>query len=157
MLGTWTSTIARAVLAAWLGLGAAAPLLAEASGDEFVASYQVDHDHAVGSGRGELRITATGFEYRGTSKDEARHSHVWRDGDVKRIDVERTKIKLTVYEAGSVPLLPRQVPFVKETKGIPAGTEHTYEFHLNAGEVSADVVGRILARFPRPVETSIHS
>ena len=37
MLGTWTSTIARAVLAAWLGLGAAAPLLAEASGDDVMS------------------------------------------------------------------------------------------------------------------------
>ena len=155
MPGTWKSTIARAVLAVWLGLGAAAPLVASVPGDEIVATYQVDHDHAIGSGRGELRITTTGFEYRGMSKDEARHSHVWRDEDVKRIDVERTKIKLTVYAAGSVPILPRQVPFVKETIAIPAGTEHDYEFHLRAGEIPRDVVGRLEARFPRPVETSV--
>src|SRR5215204_3235450 len=40
-----------------------------------VATYRVGHDHAIGSGPGELVITNSGFEYRGTSEDEARHDH----------------------------------------------------------------------------------
>src|SRR6185295_2772517 len=87
--------------------GAAAPSLAGVPGDDLLATYQVDHDHAVGSGRGELRITTTGFEYRGASKDEARHSRIWRDDEIKRIDIGPERITLTVYEAGAIPILPR--------------------------------------------------
>jgi hypothetical protein len=120
-----------------------------------IASYRVDHDHALGSGRGELRITEGGFEYRGTSEDESRHSRAWRYDDVKRIEVDAKKITIVAYEAGSIPLLPRQFPFVKDTIAVPAGAEHRYEFRLEDDEVAADVVRLLEARFPRSIATSV--
>src|SRR5262245_26532946 len=119
-----------------------------------IATYRVRHKHAIGSGTGELLIRMSGFEFRGRG-DEARHSRAWRDDDLKRVELSREHIKLVVYEAGSVPVLPRQLPFVDETKAIPAGSEHTYEFELVGDDLSPSVVAAVLARFPRPVASSV--
>ena len=42
-------------------------------------TYSVDHKHAVGIGKGELRITKAGIEYRGESKNESLHGRNWQD------------------------------------------------------------------------------
>src|SRR5262245_56503741 len=57
-----------------------------------LATYQVKHDHAVGSGRGELRITASGIEYVGASEREKTHSKTWSYDDIKRIELSKRKV-----------------------------------------------------------------
>jgi hypothetical protein len=121
---------------------------------EIVASYRVRHDHVIGSGAGELRITTSGFEFRGDG-EEAEHSRVWRDEDLKRVEIRTRAIELFAYEAASVPILPRELPWVNETKSVRIGSERQYEFHLADGEVPADVVRSLLARFKRPVATTV--
>jgi hypothetical protein len=119
-----------------------------------LATYKVRHDHAIGSGAGVLVITTKGFEFRGDG-DEAEHSRAWRDEDVKRIEIRSDEIELFAYEAGRVPVLPKQLPWVKKTKSLHAGTERQYEFHLVDGEVSPDIVRALLARFKRPLATTV--
>jgi hypothetical protein len=121
---------------------------------EPLAVYRVRHDHAIGSGAGELRITPTGFEFLGEG-EEARHSRVWRDEDLKRIELRAHEIEIFAYEAARVPVLPRELPWVDETKSLRIGTERQYEFHLVEGEVPADVVRALLARFKRPVASTV--
>jgi hypothetical protein len=128
------------------------PKAAEAPGA--IAAFKVRHDHAIGSGAGELRITADGFEFRGEG-EEARHNHVWRDEDLKRVEVRARKIELFAYEAARIPILPRELPWVKETKSVRIGSERQYEFHRTDGEIPADVVRSLLARFKRPVATTV--
>lgn len=120
-----------------------------------VVSYKVKHDHAVGSGRGELRIMPDGIEFVGEGEREAAHSRAWRDADVKRIEISADEIEIFVYEAARVPVVPRQVPLVDETISVAVGTERQYEFHLVEGEVSEEVVRALLARFERPVATTV--
>ena len=119
-----------------------------------MATYRVRHDHAVGSGAGELRITHAGIEFVG-AEDEAKDSHVWRDSDIRRLVVERDKIEVYAYEARRIPVVPSHVPFVGSSKAIRAGSERKYEFELASGEVSPDVARALLARFDRPVATNL--
>jgi len=119
-----------------------------------VAVYKVRHDHAIGSGPGELRVTSEGFEFRGEG-DEAEHSRAWRDTDIKRVEIRSGEIEIFAYEAARVPVLPKQLPWVEKTKAIPTGTERQYEFHLVEGEVSPGVVRTLLARFKRPLATTV--
>jgi len=130
-------------------VGPAAPTTKAAS-----VTYQVAHDHAVGEGRGELRITYTGIEYRGTGKDEQRHSRNWRDDEIKRLSISRHELRVTAYEAGHVPIIPRKAPFT-DGKSVSTGNEHDYLFRLREGEITPEVVGTLLARFNRPIETSV--
>ena len=158
---TWSriALVAIAHLCAIGGLSARAqekardPVPAGAA-EEVVASYRVRHDHAIGSGSGELRITASGFEFRGEG-EEAEHSRVWRDEELKRVEIRVREIELFAYEAARVPVLPRELPWVKETKSVRIGTERQYEFHLTDGDVPAGVVRALLARFKRPVATTV--
>jgi hypothetical protein len=117
-------------------------------------TYQVAHDHAVGEGRGELRITDTGIEYRGEGKNEQRHSHNWRDDEIKRLSISRHELRVTAYEAARVPIIPRKSPFT-DGKAVSTGAEHDYLFRLREGEITPGVVGDLLARFNRPIETSV--
>lgn len=119
-----------------------------------VAAYRVRHDHAIGSGVGELRITPGGFEFRGEG-EEAEHSRVWRDEDVKRVEVRAREIEIFAYEAARVPVLPKKLPWVDRTKSVRVGTERQYEFHLVEGEVTSEVVRALLGRFKRPVATTV--
>lgn len=117
-------------------------------------TYKVVHDHAVGEGRGELRITDTGITFTGEGKDEERHSRDWRDGDIKRLFVSRGELRVTVYEASRIPVIPRRAPFT-DGKAVQVGTEHDYVFKLREGEITPEVVSMLLARFNRPVATSV--
>jgi hypothetical protein len=119
-----------------------------------LATYKVRHDHAIGSGAGVLVITAEGFEFRGDG-DEAEHSRAWRDEDVKRIEIRTGEIEIFAYEASRIPVLPKQLPGVDRTKSIRTGTERQYEFHLVDGEVAPEVVRALLARFKRPLATTV--
>lgn len=118
-------------------------------------TYQVAHDHRIGRNTGELLITANGFEYRGTGKDEARHSQTWRDDDLKRIELKPREIRLTAYEAARYPLVPKQVPYSKGGKELRIGSEREHVFQLTEGEITPEVVSLLLARFPRPLASSV--
>ncbi len=117
-------------------------------------TYKVLHDHAIGQGQGELRIIESGIEFKGKGKDEDRHSRTWRDEDIKRLVIARDNLRVTVYEALPVPIIPRKAPFT-DGKSIRNGSEHDYLFRLREGEITPEVVSRLLARFNRPVETSV--
>jgi hypothetical protein len=139
------------------GIASAQDTATQPSSDENpapVATYKVRHDHAIGSGPGELRVTAKGFEFRGEG-EEAEHDRSWRDEDLKRIEVHSREIEIFAYEAARVPVLPKQLPWVEKTKSIRTGTERQYEFHLVDGEVPPEVVRALLARFKRPLATTI--
>lgn len=117
-------------------------------------TYKVIHDHAIGQGQGELRIMESGIEFKGEGKDEDRHSRTWRDEDIKRLVISRDNLRVTVYEASYIPIIPRKAPFT-DGKSIRNGSEHDYLFRLRGGEITPEVVSGLLARFNRPVETSV--
>ncbi|MBS1806629.1 MAG: hypothetical protein JST84_00385 [Acidobacteria bacterium] len=121
---------------------------------QVIATYQVAHDHAVSTGKGELRITDTGIEFKGEDKEEARHSRAWRDEDIKRLAISRHELRVTVYEAAPLPIIPRKAPFT-DGKAIRTGTEHDYVFRLREGEITPEVVQQLLTRFHRPIETGV--
>ena len=118
-------------------------------------TFKVEHDHRLGKGSGELRITESGIEYRGASSNEQRHSQVWRDEDIKRLEVTKTELRITAYEPARIPIIPRQVPFSRGGKSVHAGSESTHVFRLTGGEFTPDIVRLLLARFKRPVTTSV--
>lgn len=119
-----------------------------------ITTYKVLHDHALGKGKGELRVTDTGIEFKGADKDEERHSRNWRDDDIKRLSIARDELRVTVYEAARIPLIPRKAPFT-DGKAVRTGTERDYAFRLREGAITPEVVSALLARFNRPVETSV--
>ncbi len=117
--------------------------------------YKVAHDHRIGKGDGELRITETGIEYRGANEEEARHNGVWRDDDIKRLEIAKTGLRVVTYEATQFPLIPRNTPKMREGKSVRFGSEREHEFRLIEGEITPEVVRVLLARFKRPIATSV--
>jgi hypothetical protein len=136
---------------AWLLAHAQTP---PPSQDTQPITYKVIHDHAIGQGQGELRIIERGIAFKGEGKDEDRHSRTWRDEDIKRLAISRDNLRVTVYEAAHISLLPRKAPFT-DGKSIRNGAEHNYLFRLREGEITPTVVAALLARFPRSIETSV--
>ena len=128
---------------------------ARESGDPALYTFKVAHDHRIGKGIGELRITESGIAYRGESAEEERHSQVWHDTDIKRLEITKTELRITAYEAARIPLIPRQVPFSRGGKSVRAGSERAHVFRLSEGEFTPDIVRLLLARFKRPVTTSV--
>ena len=118
-------------------------------------TYKVAHDHRIGKGEGELRITETGIEYRGASEGERQHDGVWRDDDIKRLELSKTNLRVVSYEATQFPLIPRKTPKVRGGKSVRFGSEREHEFRLVEGEITPEVVRTLLARFKRPVATSV--
>src|SRR5712692_8229126 len=118
-------------------------------------TYKVAHDHRIGKGLGELRITESGIVYRGESKDEERHSQVWRDDDIKRLEISKQELRITAYEAARVPIIPRQVPLSRGGASVRTGSERTHVFRLLEGEITPNVVRTLLARFKRPIATTV--
>ena len=125
------------------------------SADPALYALKVAHDHRIGKGVGELRITETGIAYRGASAEEERHSQVWRDTDIKRLEITKTELRITAYGAARIPLIPRKVPFSRGGKSVRTGSERKHVFRLTEGEFTPDLVRLFLARFKRPVTTSV--
>ena len=121
---------------------------------QVIATYKVAHDHAVGTGQGELQITDAGIEFKSEDKEEARHSRNWQDEEIKRLAISRVELRVTVYEATPIPIIPRKAPFT-DGKTVRNGTEHDYRFRLREGAITPEVVNALLARFHRPIETSV--
>ncbi len=118
-------------------------------------TYKVTHDHRIGKGDGELLITEAGIEYRGASEDEAQHNGVWRDDDIKRLELSKNELRFVTYEGTRIPLIPRKTPKIREGKSVRVGSEREYEFRLVEGEITPEVVRTLLARFKRPIATSV--
>lgn len=121
---------------------------------EPLAAFKVRHDHVMGSGPGELRITATGIEFRGDG-GESNDDRTWLDSDIRRIEFRQGRISVHVYEAARVPILPNHVPFSQGPKAIRAGTERRYNFRLVDGEVKPELVRSVMARFDRSIATTV--
>ncbi len=148
-----------------VGPAATAPLAQEVISQQSAAptenagpalyAFKVAHDHRIGKGVGELRITETGIEYRGESAEEARHTSLWRDDDIKRLEISKTGLHLIAYEAARIPLIPRKVPYSRGGKEARIGSEREHVFRLLEGEITPEVVSTLLARFQRPVKTSV--
>lgn len=160
-----TTVLLRSLLLAALLLAPATLMLAQdaaapnpalsPNGETALYTYKVEHDHRIGKGDGELRITETGIVYRGASEDEHGHNRVWRDDDIKRLEISKKGLRVVTYEAQVIPIIPRKTPKIREGKSVRLGSEREYEFHLVEGEITPDVVTALLARFKRPVATSI--
>jgi hypothetical protein len=153
-MGGDTMRILMTIAAIAVALSSASAVCGQSASDVPIAVYQVRHDHAVESGPGELRITRGGIEFRGAGS-ESDDSRVWRDADIRRLEIDSTKLRVYVYEAARVPVLPSHIPFVGSSKAIRTGTERKYEFELTEGEVSPEVVRAIVERFGRPIGTSV--
>ncbi len=125
------------------------------NGEPALYTYKVAHDHRIGKGDGELRITDTGIEYRGANEDEARHNGVWRDDDIKRLELSKTNLHVFTYEATQFPLIPRNTPKIREGRSVRFGAEREHEFSLVEGEITPEVVRTLLARFKRPISSSV--
>jgi hypothetical protein len=143
-----------AMLSAVVSLATAQNPEAGKSAQPVKPAYKVVHDHAIGKGRGELLITETGIEFKGEGEDEQRHNRIWRDEEIKQLSISRDELRVTIYEASYIPIIPRKAPFT-DGKAVRNGTEHDYLFRLTEGEITPEVVSALLARFNRPVETSV--
>lgn len=143
-----------AMLSAVVSLATAQNPEAGKSAQPVKPAYKVVHDHAIGKGRGELLITETGIEFKGEGEDEQRHNRVWRDEEIKRLSISPDEFRVTIYEASYIPIIPRKAPFT-DGKTVRNGTEHDYLFRLTDDEITPEVVSALLARFNRPVETSV--
>ncbi|MEW6734785.1 MAG: hypothetical protein AB1489_25895 [Acidobacteriota bacterium] len=117
-------------------------------------AYNVEHDHGIGSGKGELRITDVGIEYQGGNEDEARHNSTWRKEDIKRIEIKKRTLRIVVYEASSIPIIPRKAPFT-DGKSVRIDSEHEYDFKLLDKEVTPEIARTLIARFERPIATTV--
>lgn len=166
MIGVTTRRLLSFLLLLWtVGASATAPLAQEVGAQRSAAQtesaepalyfFKVAHDHRIGKGVGELRITEKGIEYQGESAEEARHSQVWRDDDIKRLEISKTGLHLIAYEAARIPLIPRKVPYSRGGKEARIGSEREHVFRLLEGEIAPEAVSTLLARFKRPVKTSV--
>lgn len=119
-----------------------------------IVTYTVEHKHGIGIGAGKLKITAESVEYRGESKNEGLHSRIWKDSDIKRIEINKKELRIVIYEESRLPIIPRKAPFT-DGKSIKVDTEHDYLFRLQDGEITEEIATALLERFKRPIASSI--
>ncbi len=117
-------------------------------------TYNVEHDHGIGLGKGELKITNENIEYLGLSKNEALHSHIWQDLDIKRIEINKKELRIVIYEESRLPIIPRKSPFT-DGKQVKIDNEHDYLFRLQDGEITEELATMLLKRFHCPIASSI--
>ncbi len=117
-------------------------------------TYNVEHDHGIGSGKGELKITNETIEYIGVSKNEFSHSKTWQDSDIKRIEFNKKELRIVIYEESHLPIIPRKAPFT-DGKQVKIDNEHDYLFRLQDGEITEELATSLLERFQRPIATSV--
>lgn len=113
------------------------PLLAggEAIAQEFTLAVQ--HDHAIGSCKGDLIINSEGVTYLTSHKKDARK---WTYPDIKMIKL----------------VSPREIEiFSYESRALRLGRDKTYEFKVLKGEVSKDVSDFLGARVARPMASAV--
>lgn len=110
------------------------PVGAKGLAQEFTLA--VEHDHAIGSCKGNLIINADGVEYKTANKDHARE---WAYVDIKMIKlVSPTRIGVLTYESSRKKL----------------GADKSFEFKVLKDEVAKALSDFLLDRVTRPLATS---
>lgn len=105
-----------------------------ASAQEF--RFRVEHDHAIGSCKGELLINKDGVEYH---TDKKEHTRKWTYTDIEMIKLKSPrKLEILTYESARMKL----------------GRDRTFEFKALDGEIRADVSDFLLKRLERPFSTT---
>jgi hypothetical protein len=106
----------------------------EALAQEF--KYRVEHDHTIGSCKGELVINQQGVEYRTENK---KHARKWTYADIEMIELRSPrKLEVLTYESALVKL----------------GRDRTFEFKLLDGGVTKEVSEFLLGRVEGPLSTT---
>lgn len=106
----------------------------EALAQEF--SYRVEHDHAIGSCKGELIINQDAVEYRTDNKEHARK---WSYADIEMIKLSSPRnLKIITYESVRIGL----------------GRDRTFEFKLLDAELTKELSDFLLRRVERPISTT---
>lgn len=99
-------------------------------------TFPVQHDHAIGSCKGDLIIAQDGIEYKTAHRKDARR---WAYTDIKMVKlVSPQKVEVLSYESSRAKL----------------GRDRTFEFKVQKGEVSKEVSEFLLSRVSRPLATS---
>ena len=127
-------TLKRMAFAVTVSIGFLIALANMASAQEF--KFRVEHDHLIGSCKGELIINQEGVEYR-TSKKE--HPRKWSYTDIEMIKLRSPrKVAVLTYESARIEL----------------GRDRTFEFKVLDGEVTKEVSDFLLGRVERPLSTT---
>lgn len=127
-------TLKRMASAVTASIGFLLALASMASAQEF--TFRVEHDHAIGSCKGELIINQDAVEYRTNKKEHARK---WTYTDIEMIKLRSPrKVEILTYESARMKL----------------GHDRTFEFKVLDGEVTKELSGFLLARVERPLSTT---
>jgi hypothetical protein len=106
----------------------------EALAQEF--RYRVEHDHAIGSCKGELVINQDGVEYQASKME---HTRKWSYTDIEMIKLRSPKkLRILTYESARMKL----------------GRNRAFEFKVLDGEVTKEASDFLLARVQRPLSTT---
>jgi hypothetical protein len=117
----------------WMGFtGFLLLLTSTASAQEF--TLPVQHQHMIGSCKGDLIVNKDGIEYRTKGNDARR----WSYTDIKMINLASKDIKVSTYES----------------RRLELGRDETFEFKVLKGEVSKEVSDFLLASVSKPLTTS---
>jgi hypothetical protein len=107
---------------------------ATALAEEF--TFSVEHNHLVGSCKGDLIIGADAVEYRTSHK---KHARKWTYADIKMINLDSpTKLEVLSYES----------------RLMKMGGDRTFQFKVVKGEVPKEASDFLLSRVSRPLATS---
>lgn len=105
-----------------------------ASAQEF--TFRVEHDHAIGSCKGELIINQDGVEYRTGQKEDARK---WTYTDIEIIKLRSPrKVEILTYESARMKLW----------------RDRAFEFKVLDKELTNEVSDFLLKRVERPLATT---
>lgn len=105
-----------------------------ASAQEF--TFRVEHDHAIGSCKGELLINQDGVEYH---TDKKEHTRKWTYPDIEMIKLRsHRKVEILTYESARMRL----------------GHDRKFEFKVFDGEITKEVSDFLLKRVERPFSTT---
>lgn len=107
-------------------------------GQERVFTFQVQHDHFIGKGPGQLTISREGVAFAEEKKPE--HSRQWTPADIQHVKIESSRrIGLLSYE----------------DSGWKLNRDRGFEFDLLDGEVSPEVVNLLREILPVPVASAV--
>ena len=127
-------TLKRMASVVTASIGFLLALASVASAQEF--TFRVEHDHAIGSCKGELLINQDGVEYRTGKKEHARK--------LTYTDIEMIKLRS-----------PRKVEILTyESARMKLGRDRAFEFKVLDKEVTKDVSDFLLKRVERPLSTT---
>ena len=113
-------------------------------------TFQVRHEHAVGSCTGTLTFSATDIRYEpkdakrksdSAQPQENKHQRTWNYPDVKFFEiVSPTELKIHSYESEGV---------------LRLGSDRDYTFKLTQGQITNEFYGFLVAKSPRAVVTRV--